>query len=389
MANKKERKITTMKPYLKRAWAEVSLPQLRKNVEIIKSLNSPSTEIMAVVKADAYGHGDEHIVRCLANDCGIKYFAVSNLDEAIAVRKFALQGEILILGYTPPEYAHEIAMYNIIQGVVSTEYAQQLVKNSEQPIRCHIKIDTGMGRIGLKHSSPEACAAEIEDMMKIENLSVEGIYTHFAVADSDDADNVAYTDKQEKFIIDTYDVLASKGIKLKHLHFMNSAATCYRNSERSTLSRAGIILYGLHPDVSLEIPEGLEPLMELKAVISHVKTVNKGDCISYGRTFVAEKKMRIATVTIGYADGYSRLLSSKGEILVHGKRCKITGRVCMDQLMIDVTDVPEAKAGDIVTLIGKEGDDRITADDLAQIYGTIGYEVVCGISKRVPRIYIE
>lgn len=129
--------------------------------------------------------------------------------------------------------------------------------------------------------------------------------------------------------------------------------------------------------------------MELKAVISHVKTVNKGDCISYGRTFVAEKKMRIATVTIGYADGYSRLLSSKGEILVHGKRCKITGRVCMDQLMIDVTDVPEAKAGDIVTLIGKEGDDRITADDLAQIYGTIGYEVVCGISKRVPRIYIE
>lgn len=378
-----------MKPYLKRAWAEVSLPQLRKNVEIIRSLNSDKTEIMAVVKADAYGHGDEHIVRCLANDCGIRYFAVSNLDEAIAVRKFAPQGEILILGYTPPEYAHEISMYNIIQGVVSTEYAEALVQNTPQPIRCHIKIDTGMGRIGLKHDTPQQCAAEIAEMMKIDKLSVEGIYTHFAVADSDDPDNVAYTDKQEKFITDTYDVLAAQGIKLPHLHFMNSAATCYRNSERSTLSRAGIILYGLHPDVSLDIPEGLEPLMELKAVISHVKTVNKGDCISYGRTFRADREMRIATVTIGYADGYSRLLSSKGEILVHGKRCKITGRVCMDQLMIDVSDVPEAKAGDIVTLIGKEGDDRITADDLAQIYGTIGYEVVCGISKRVPRIYIE
>ena len=378
-----------MKPYLKRAWAEVSLPQLRKNVEIIRSLNSGSTEIMAVVKADAYGHGDEHIVRCLANDCGIRYFAVSNLDEAIAVRKFAPQGEILILGYTPPEYAHEISMYNIIQGVVSTEYAEALVQNTPQPIRCHIKIDTGMGRIGLKHDTPQQCAAEIAEMMKIDKLSVEGIYTHFAVADSDDPDNVAYTDKQEKFITDTYDVLAAQGIKLPHLHFMNSAATCYRNSERSTLSRAGIILYGLHPDVSLDIPEGLEPLMELKAVISHVKTVNKGDCISYGRTFRADREMRIATVTIGYADGYSRLLSSKGDILVHGKRCKITGRVCMDQLMIDVSDVPEAKAGDIVTLIGKEGDDRITADDLAQIYGTIGYEVVCGISKRVPRIYIE
>ncbi len=378
-----------MKPYLKRAWAEISLPQLRKNVEVIKGLNSPGTEIMAVVKADAYGHGDEHIVRCLAEQCGIGYFAVSNLDEAIAVRKFAPRAEILILGYTPPEYAHEIAMYNIIQGVVSTEYALELVKNSYEPIRCHIKIDTGMGRIGLKHDTPEACAAEIEAMIKIEKLSVEGIYTHFAVADSDSPDNIAYTDRQEKFITDTYDVLISHGIKLRHLHFMNSAATCYRNSPRSTLSRAGIILYGLHPDISLDIPEGLEPLMELKAVISHVKTVRKGDCISYGRTFVADREMRIATVTIGYADGYSRLLSSKGEILVHGKRCRIVGRVCMDQLMIDVSHVPGAKSGDIVILIGTDGNDRITADDLAQVYGTIGYEVVCGISKRVPRIYIE
>lgn len=378
-----------MKPYLKRAWAEISLAKLRKNVEIIRNLNSDTTEIMAVVKADAYGHGDAHIVHCLANDCDIRYFAVSNLDEAIAVRNYAPNAEILILGYTPPEYAHEISMYNIIQGVVSTDYAKALVKNTQIPIRCHVKIDTGMGRIGLKHDTPQSCADEIAEMMKMEKLSVEGIYTHFAVADSDSADNIAYTDKQEKFITDTYDALVSKGITLKHLHFMNSAATCYRNTSRSTLSRAGIILYGLHPDISLDIPEGLEPLMELKAVISHVKTVKEGDCISYGRTFTAERKMRIATVTIGYADGYSRLLSSKGEILVHGKRCRIVGRVCMDQLMIDVTDVPQASSGDIVTLIGREGNDVITADELASVYGTIGYEVVCGISKRVPRIYVD
>ena len=378
-----------MKPYLKRAWAEVSLGRLKKNVEVIKSLNSPGTEVMAVVKADAYGHGDEHIVRCLNAECGINYFAVSNLDEAIAVRKFAPVAEILILGYTPPEYAHEIAMYNIIQGVVSTEYANALVKNSKEPIRCHIKIDTGMGRIGLKHDTPAQCADEIAEMMKIDGLSVEGIYTHFAVADSDDPDDVAYTDKQQSFILDTYDTLSERGICLKHVHFMNSAAACYRNSPRSTLSRAGIILYGLHPDISLDIPQGLEPIMELKAVISHVKTVNPGDCISYGRTFVADREMRIATVTIGYADGYSRLLSSKGEILVHGKRCRIVGRVCMDQLMIDVSCVPDAASGDIVTLIGREGDDCITADELASVYGTIGYEVVCGISKRVPRIYID
>ncbi len=378
-----------MKPYLKRAWAEVSLAQLEKNVEIIKSLNSPDTEIMAVVKADAYGHGDEHIIKCLAGKCGIKYFAVSNLDEAIAVRNFCPEAEILILGYTPPEYAHEISMYNIIQGVVSYEYAEKLSRNTPAPIRCHIKIDTGMGRIGLKYDTPEECADEIKKIMQIDKISAEGIYTHFAVADSDNPDNIAYTDNQEKFILDVYDELVASGINLPHVHFMNSAATCYRNSPRSTLSRAGIILYGLHPDISLDIPDGLEPVMELKAVISQVKTVGAGTCISYGRTFTAQHEMRVATVTIGYADGYSRLLSSKGEVLVHGRRCKIVGRVCMDQLMIDVSEVPQAESGDIVTLIGRDGDDIITADELASIYGTIGYEVVCGISKRVPRIYID
>ncbi|MDE5854307.1 MAG: alanine racemase [Ruminococcus sp.] len=378
-----------MKPYLKRAWAEVSLTQLKKNISIIKNLNSPETEIMAVVKADAYGHGDEHIIKCLAEECEIKYFAVSNLDEAIAVRKFCFDAEILILGYTPPEYAHEISMYNIIQGVVSYEYAEALAQNTPEPIRCHIKIDTGMGRIGLRYETPEKCADEIIKIMQIDKISVEGIYTHFAVADSNTSDNIAYTDRQENFILDIYRQLKNSGINLPHIHFMNSAATCYRNSSRSTLSRAGIIIYGLHPDISLDIPEGIEPVMELKAVISQVKTVEVGTCISYGRTFSAEHEMCIATVTIGYADGYSRLLSSKGEILVHGRRCKIVGRICMDQLMIDVSDVPQTKSGDIVTLIGRDGDDIITADELASIYGTIGYEVVCGISKRVPRIYID
>ena len=378
-----------MKPYLKRAWAEVSLSRLRKNMEIIRGLNSDSTEIMAVVKADAYGHGYDRVCHCLAEECGIRYFAVSNLDEALAVRQLCPDADILILGYTPPEYAHEISENNIIQGVVSMEYAQSLCKNSSEKVRCHIKIDTGMGRIGLRYDEPAECAEEIIRICGVEGLSVEGIYTHFAVADSDDPDNISYTDRQQAYITDTYDELVKRGVKLRHMHFMNSAATCYRNDSRSTLSRAGIIIYGLHPDISQDIPEGLEPVMELKAVISQVKTVPAGTCISYGRTFVSDREMRIATVTIGYADGYSRLLSSKGEILVHGKRCRIVGRVCMDQLMIDVSGVPEAESGDIVTLIGRDGDDMITADELASVYGTIGYEVVCGISKRVPRIYID
>lgn len=378
-----------IKPYLKRAWAEISLSRIKKNIEIIKGLNSPGTEIMAVVKADAYGHGYESICKCLSEECGIKYFAVSNLDEAIAVRELCPKSEILILGYTPPEYSHEISQYNIIQGVVSAEYAEALCKNSLYEIRCHVKVDTGMGRIGLRYDTPCECADEIAEICKIPGLSVEGIYTHFSVADSDSPDNIAYTDAQERFITDTYDALVGKRIILPHLHFMNSAATCYRNSPRSTLSRAGIIIYGLHPDISLKIPDGIEPVMEVKAVISQVKTIEQGTCVSYGRTFSADREMRIATVTVGYADGYSRQLSSKGEILVRGKRCKIVGRVCMDQLMIDVSDVPEAQSGEIVTLIGRDGGDIITADELASLYGTIGYEVVCGISKRVPRIYID
>ncbi|MDE5582089.1 MAG: alanine racemase [Ruminococcus sp.] len=377
-----------MKPYLKRAWAEISLSRLKQNIETIKSLNSDSTEIMAVVKADAYGHGDEEVCKYLSEECGIKYFAVSNLDEAIAVRGFCPDSEILILGYTPPEYAHEIVQYNIIQGVVSSEYAENLVRNADSPIRCHIKIDTGMGRLGLKHDTPEECVEEVESLMNNKGLSVEGIYTHFAVADSQETDNILYTNRQRDFICNVNDILIKKGINLRHTHFMNSASVCYSNSPKSTLARAGIIMYGLHPDVSLEIPENIKPVMAVKAVISHVKTVKKGDCISYGRTFTAEHEMKIATVTVGYADGYPRLMSSRGEILVHGVRCKITGRVCMDQIMIDVSHI-ETKAGDIVTLIGEDGDDSITADEIATTCGTIGYEIICGISKRVPRIYIK
>ena len=376
-----------MEPYRKRAWAEISLGNLRSNVKAINAMTGENTEVMAVVKADAYGHGEHQVVRCLW-ESGVRYFAVSNLDEAINVRKSCSEAEILILGYTPPEYAQELADNNIIQGIVSSEYADELVKHTNKKVRCHVKLDTGMGRIGLKFDTPKECADEVMKLSKLEMLSVEGIYTHFAVADCDDEENIEYTDKQQNFILSVYDILAEMGLELRHVHFANSASICYRDSSRSTLARAGIIMYGLCPNYPIEIPKKLKPVMALKAVISHVKNVQKGDCISYGRTFSADREMKIATVTIGYADGYSRLLSSKGEILVHGKRCRIVGRVCMDQLMIDVTDA-DAKPGDIVTLIGKDGGDEITADELASVYGTIGYELVCGISKRVPRIFHE
>ena len=378
-----------MKPYLKRAWAEISLSALEKNIRAIKSTLFRETSLMAVIKANAYGHGEDGILKKLC-ECGVKYFAVSNLDEAVSVRSHCPEGEILILGYTPPEFADELVENNIIQGVLSLDYAGELCKNAKAAVRCHIKIDTGMGRIGLKYRAPEECAVEIRNILSLDKLSVEGLYTHFAAADADDGESCEYTERQADFIIRTYDLLKSEGIVLPHLHFLNSAGLCYHNNKRSTLARAGIIMYGLHPNYPLKLPIEVEPVMTLKAVVSQVKELGKGDSVSYGRIYRApEDNIRAATVTVGYADGYSRLLSEKAEVLVNGKRCPVIGRICMDQLVLDVSHAGNVREGDIVTLIGRDGNEEITADELASLYGTIGYEVVCGISKRVPRIYVD
>lgn len=378
-----------MKPYLKRAWAEISLSALEKNIRAIKSTLFRETSLMAVIKANAYGHGEDGILKKLC-ECGVKYFAVSNLDEAVSVRSHCPEGEILILGYTPPEFADELVENNIIQGVLSLDYAGELCKNAKAAVRCHIKIDTGMGRIGLKYHAPEECAVEIRNILSLDKLSVEGLYTHFAAADADDEESCEYTERQADFIIRTYDLLKSEGIVLPHLHFLNSAGLCYHNNKRSTLARAGIIMYGLHPNYPLKLPIEVESVMTLKAVVSQVKELGKGDSVSYGRIYRApEDNIRAATVTVGYADGYSRLLSEKAEVLVNGKRCPVIGRICMDQLVLDVSHAGNVREGDIVTLIGRDGNEEITADELASLYGTIGYEVVCGISKRVPRIYVD
>lgn len=376
-----------MEPYRKRAWAEISLNSLEENINSIRKNLMPQSEIMAVIKADAYGHGEGEICHKL-EQIGIKYFAVSNLDEAVSVREHCDNGDILILGYTPPEYAEELENYNIIQGVVSLKHATDLSENARGKIRCHIKVDTGMGRIGLKHYNISDCVDEIEKIINLQKLSVEGVYTHLAVADSDNEDDITYTNSQIDYIINVYNELKNRGINLSHVHYLNSAGACYHNNQNSTLARIGIIMYGLHPNYEMELPYELKPVLALKAIISQVKIINEGDFVSYGRTFCAKSSIKVATVTVGYADGYSRLLSSKGEALVQGQRCKIVGRVCMDQIVLDVSNLADVHAGEIVTLIGRDGGEIITADELASLYGTIGYEVVCGISKRVPRIYI-
>ncbi len=376
--------------YRQRAWAEISLDALTHNINVIRRQLADSTQLCAVVKADAYGHGEEFICRRLYEE-HVRFFAVSSVEEAVRVRKWAPEAEILILGYTPPECAPMLAEYNIIQAVVSGAYARELsdCSDSGQKVRCHIKLDTGMGRIGVCAGDMDACLAEIEQILAQPGLQAEGLFTHFAVADEEDPDNVAYTNRQEAAIFDIAQALQERGTVLRHVHCMNSAAICYRNQPKSTLARAGIILYGLMPNAALSMPLDLRPVLSLRSRISHIKTVAPGTCISYGRTYRAAEERLIATVTIGYADGYSRLLSGKGEVLVRGRRCPVVGRICMDQLMIDVTGVPDTAIGSTVTLIGQDGSGSITADEVAGMYGTIGYEVVCGISKRVPRIFTD
>jgi len=380
--------------YRERAWAEISLDALKHNVEAIQEKLEDTTEYCAVVKADAYGHGEEYICKELYT-LGIRFYAVSSFEEAVRVRRWCPEGEILILGYTAPECAPMLAEYDMIQAIVSVEYAKELAKSAEagRPVRCHVALDTGMGRIGLKTgleiSEKEECLRQLKEISMLTGLKLEGLFTHFAVADEEDSENVLYTIKQQTEFFWTAEAYETEIAPLKHVHCMNSAAILYRNTPESSLARAGIIMYGLKPNAALEVPLNLEPVLSFRTRITHIKEVQAGDCISYGRTYQAAEPRRIATVSVGYADGYSRLLSNKGEVLVKGIRCRITGRVCMDQTMIDITDVPDAEIGSVVTLIGKDGREQITADELAGIYGTIGYEVVCGISKRVPRLFIQ
>jgi len=375
--------------YLKRCEAVIDLDAVSRNLEGYKSFLPEGTELMCVVKASCYGHCDRAIVPYLQEKHGVRYFAVSNITEAIRLRDCGVKGDILILGYTCPEEAEKLSEYSIIQAITELSYAKALSEHANgKTVRCHCAIDTGMTRIGVR-GTVESCADEIERVSALEGIALEGVFTHFAVADSDGEDNFAYTDMQQQKIIAVTDELKRRGITLKHSHFMNSAAGVYRPDPRSSLARLGIILYGLMPNTAKALPFELSPVMTLRATISMIKTVEPGTQVSYGRTYTAQRPTRLATITCGYADGYPRALSNKGYVLINGKRANITGRICMDQFMCDVTDIDDVRVGDYAVLIGKSGEEMITADDIADMTGTIGYEIVCGISSRVPRVIMS
>ncbi len=369
----------------KRVYAKVNLDNVKKNVEALKAKLPEDTEIMGIVKANAYGHGSIPVAKFL-EETGISYFGVASVDEAVELIENGIHSPILVLGELFKENALRAVENDVRCTVANLETAKNLsavAADCGKTAKIHIKIDTGMGRIGFQPD--EASLAEIKEIFSLPYVEVTAMFTHFACADS--ADKTSAENQRKKFLEFT-DKLLADGHKFKR-HFCNSAASMELNGYCGDIVRCGIMMYGLYPSDEMNKDFGLLPAMELKSSISFIKEVDADFAVSYGSTFVTSGKTKIATVPVGYADGYPRYLSNKGEVLVKGIRCRILGRICMDQFMIDVTAVPDAKVGDEVTLIGADGDEVITVEDLSDPEYRFNYEFCCLINKRVPRIYIK
>ncbi len=379
--------------FTRRTWAQIDVDAVKYNFKNIKEKLEPKTKLLCVLKADAYGHGAEFLVKeyeKLAAD----WYGVSNIDEAMQLRNAGAKKPILIFGYTPTECAETLAKNNISQAMFSYEYAQKLnevcIKKGVK-VKVHLKIDTGMSRIGFFSQTPEYQEKSISEILKIKDLpgiEIEGAFTHFSVAD-DATNDREYTIKQFSNFKAVFEGLEAKGLKIPIKHCCNSGGIINFPEMHLDMVRAGVILYGLYPSDEIKSEINLKPVMQFKTVVSQVKTIPAGTSISYGRTFVSDKEMKIASVAIGYADGYSLKFSNNSEMIIHGKRVKIVGRVCMDQLILDVSDVKDVKEGDEVTVFGYEGNEYLSVDELAKKIDTINYEIVCLVGKRVPRIYLE
>ena len=377
-----------MSLFLSRTWAEINLDNIKHNYELIRSNLDKSTKFMAVVKADAYGHGSKIISQELEK-LGADWFAVSNIEEALQLRGFGISKPILILGYTPPHLAKYLSESNISQTILDENYANELLEQAKQDnikINVHIKVDTGMSRVGFYHHNiNDVMIEKIANCFDNDYLIPEGIFTHFATADFDNDEDGKHTNNQYNLFIDCINRLKNKNINFSIHHCANSAATLKHKNYHLDMVRPGIILYGLQPS-SYFGEFDLRPAFTLKSVVSLIKTMECGDTVSYGKTFVAENKMKVATIPVGYADGYSRSLSNKGYIIVNGKKANILGRVCMDQMIVDITDINGVNVGDEVILFG---DDKLTIDEYSALCNTINYETVCLVGKRVPRVYFK
>ena len=362
-------------------WVEIDLDAIARNVRHIVDQVAPA-QVMAVLKADGYGHGAAKIARTALNN-GATWLGVACLGEAIALRQGGIDAPILILGYTPAWQARGAVLHDVVATVFSADVARALARAAGdlgRTARVHVKVDTGMGRLGLL---PDQVLSFMRAISDLPALQVDGLFTHFAAADDDD---LSYTNWQLECFQEVLSALGEQGLLPAHVHAANSAAIMRLPASRFDLVRLGIAMYGLSPSPYTDCPPGFAPALTFKCQIAQVKELEKGSYISYGRTYCTPRRSRIAVIPVGYADGFRRAPAHWGEVLVRGERAPIVGRVCMDQTMIDVTDIPGVRQGDEVVLIGSQGDDEITVEQVAARLGTINYEVVSEILARVPRI---
>lgn len=367
-----------------RTWCEVNLDTIIHNFMQYRNFVKKDTKIMAVIKADAYGHGARTCAKKLQNHAD--YFAVAFADEAFDLRKQGIQTPILILGYSPKATARKILANGITATVYDLDCAKELSKQGEKQgkvAKIHIKIDTGMSRIGYPWDDANTIN-EITEISKLKNIEIEGIFTHFATADEEDD---SFTNLQYERFLSVVEKLEKNGLTFKIKHCCNSAAAMRFPNMHLDMVRIGIGLYGCFPS---EIKYNLDliPAMSMKTRVVNVKTVSKSNTISYGATFKTDKDLRVATISVGYADGYLRTLSNKAFTVVNGHRAKVLGRICMDLCMIDVSGVNNTSVGDEVLLFGTKDECILPVEELAKISGTVSYEILCGMAKRVPRIYL-
>ncbi|NPV69991.1 MAG: alanine racemase [Firmicutes bacterium] len=361
------------------AWAEVDLDAIANNISVMKAGLAPGSSIMAVVKAAGYGHGAVPVARA-SLDAGAGSLGVATLHEALELRRAGITAPVLVLGYTPEEQAEIVVANDVTQAVWTIPGVQALLSAARRlgkPALMHLKIDSGMGRIGARPG--EELDRLVEALMSAGLEEIDGAFTHFSVADTDPD----YTEHQFATFMDSVEKIERRGLRARTLHCCGSAALIGYREYHLDMIRPGIVLYGYPP-----VPaQGFRIALTIKARLSHVKTVNTGDSISYGRTYIADRAVRVGSLPLGYADGYRRVLSNKGEVVVGGTRARILGRVCMDQFMVDLSGIEGVSAGDVVTVLSSDPKAGPTAADLAAACGTIVNDILTGLSPRLPRVY--
>ncbi|MBE5931988.1 MAG: alanine racemase [Lachnospiraceae bacterium] len=377
--------MSVRKPGYNRIYARINMDNLRYNIEKMKSMVKPDMKVLAVVKADAYGHGAVGVSQRIRDI--VDYFGVATIDEAVELRNAGITEPILIIGYTDSDDFEKLVEHNITQAVYDVKECEKLSSvavSAGTKIKVHLKVDSGMGRIGFL-----ANESGVEEALKLkcmEGLDIEGIFTHYAKADELDK---SYSRVQKEKFLNFIKGMEAGGVTFAIKHIDNSAGTMEMDDDEFDMVRLGIVSYGLYPSEEVDKSVEIRPVMSLVSHVSHVKTVEAGTSISYGGTYITDTTRRIATVTVGYADGYPRAQSNLGRVIVRGQYAPIVGRVCMDQMMIDVTDIPDVSVKDEVILIGGTDDKYISVEEVAQYANSFNYELVCHIGRRVPHVYNE